>query len=129
MVAEARLKSKNLYKVELYLLKIMPMVIALAYLVNTVSSYFGVDIPILASIAGMSLIPLIFMYISSYVFKFCEYHRMFLHYIAVNARARYNLALSFCIYNKYLICACKVIYLLYCMGVKFYITLHCLIIS
>lgn len=69
MVAEARLKSKNLYKVELYLLKIMPMVIALAYLVNTVSSYFGVDIPILASIAGMSLIPLIFMYISSYVFK------------------------------------------------------------
>uniref|UniRef100_UPI0040289C68 hypothetical protein n=1 Tax=Lachnospira eligens TaxID=39485 RepID=UPI0040289C68 len=59
MVAEARLKSKNLYKVELYLLKIMPMVIALAYLVNTVSSYFGVDIPILASIAGMSLIPLI----------------------------------------------------------------------
>lgn len=57
MVAEARLKSKNLYKVELYL-KIMPMVIALAYLVNTVSSYFGVDIPILASIAGMSLIPL-----------------------------------------------------------------------
>jgi hypothetical protein len=44
-------------------------------------------------------------------------------------RARYNLALSFCIYNKYLICACKVIYLLYCMGVKFYITLHCLIIS
>lgn len=84
MVAEARLKSKNLYKVELYLLKIMPMVIALAYLVNTVSSYFGVDIPILASIAGMSLIPLIFMYISSYVSKFCEYHRMFLHYIAVN---------------------------------------------
>lgn len=52
------------------------MVIALAYLVNTVSSYFGVDIPILASIAGMSLIPLIFMYISSYVFKFCEYHIM-----------------------------------------------------
>ena len=81
MVAEARLKSKNLYKVELYLLNIMPMVIALAYLVNTVSSYFGVDIPILASIAGMSLIPLIFMYISSYVFKFCEYHRMFIHYI------------------------------------------------
>lgn len=59
MVAKARLKSKNLYKVELYLLKIMPMVIALAYLVNIVSSYFGVDIPILASIAGMSLIPLI----------------------------------------------------------------------
>lgn len=60
------------------------MVIALAYLVNTVSSYFEVDIPILSSIAGMSLIPLVFMYVSSYVFKFCEYHRMFLHYIAIS---------------------------------------------
>lgn len=37
------------------------MVIALVYLVNTVSSYLGIDLPILASIAGMSLIPLIFM--------------------------------------------------------------------
>lgn len=60
------------------------MIIALAYLINTVSSYLGIDLPILASIAGMSLVPLIFMYISSYVFRFCEYHRMFLHYIAVN---------------------------------------------
>jgi hypothetical protein len=81
---EAALKGKSLYKVELYLLKIMPMIIALAYLVNTVSSYLGIDLPILASIAGMSLIPLVFMYISSYVFRFCEYHRIFLHYIAIN---------------------------------------------
>lgn len=81
---EANLKSKSLYKVELYLLKVMPMVIALVYLVNTVSSYLGIDLPILASIAGMSLIPLIFMYVSSYVFRFCGYHRMFLHYIVVN---------------------------------------------
>lgn len=35
------------------------MIIALAYLVNTVSSYLGIDLPILASIAGMSLIPLV----------------------------------------------------------------------
>lgn len=56
------------------------MIIALAYLVNTVSSYLDIDLPILASIAGMSLIPLVFMYISSYVFRFCEYHRIFLHY-------------------------------------------------
>ena len=72
MVAEARLKSKNLYKVELYLLKIMPMVIALAYLVNTVSSYFGVDIPILARILigqGQGIIlPFLFAYIISILF-------------------------------------------------------------
>lgn len=44
MVAEARLKSKNLYKVELYLLKIMPMVIALAYLVNILVQRCGLQI-------------------------------------------------------------------------------------
>lgn len=60
------------------------MVIALVYLVNTVSSYLDIDLPILSSIAGMSLIPLVFMYVSSYVFRFCEYHRIFLHYIAIN---------------------------------------------
>lgn len=68
MVAEARLKSKNLYKVELYLLKIMPMVIALAYLVNTVSSYFGVDIPILASKGQGIILPFLFAYIISILF-------------------------------------------------------------
>lgn len=84
MVVVEQSIDKTLYKVELYLLKIMPMVIALVYLVNTVSSYFGIDLPLFSSIAGVSLIPLIFMYVSSYVFRFCEYHRMFLHYIVIN---------------------------------------------
>lgn len=31
----------------------------------------------------MSFIPLLFMYVSSYVFQFCEYHRLPLHYILI----------------------------------------------
>ena len=27
---------------------------------------------------------IVYLYIASYVFKFCEYHRIFLHYIVVN---------------------------------------------
>ena len=84
MVVEERLKSKLLYKIQLYLLKVLPMIIALAYLLNTILSLNGIDIPALSYIAGMSIIPLIFMYTSSYVFRFCGYHRMFLHYIVVN---------------------------------------------
>ena len=76
--------SKRLYKTELYLLKILPALLALFYLVNIILSYFNIDIPVLSYIAGVSFIPLIFMYISSYVFKFCKYHRMFLHYILIN---------------------------------------------
>ena len=30
----------------------------------------------------MSVIPLLFFYIASYAFSFCNYHRIFLHYIA-----------------------------------------------
>ena len=84
MDAEENLKSKSLYKIELCLLRIMPALIALVYLVNTVFSYMGIDLPILSYIAGISLIPIISMYISSYVFRFCSCHRMFLYYIALN---------------------------------------------
>ena len=74
----------ELYKVELYLLKIIPIFLAGIHLANTVLSYYGIDIILFSYIGSVSLIPLIFLYISSYVFKFCEYHRMFLHYIVVN---------------------------------------------
>lgn len=89
MAAEENLRSKALYKIELYLIKIIPMLIAGIYLTNTVLSYFYIDLPILFLIGGMSLLPLLFLYISSYVFRFCEYHRMFLHYIVANDMLNY----------------------------------------
>lgn len=77
-------KHKRLLKVELFLVKVMPMIVSLAYLIIATSYCFGVDMSIMSSIAGMSFVPLLFMYVSSYVFGFCSYHRMFLHYIAFN---------------------------------------------
>ena len=84
MGAEENLRSKALYKIELYLLKVMPMLLAAIYLINTVLSYYDIIVPILSHIGGLSIIPLIFLYVSSYVFRFCSYHRMFLHYIVIN---------------------------------------------
>lgn len=72
-----------LYKVELYLLKIIPIVMALLCCLNTVLSYFNIDLPILSYIGGVSILSIVFLYISSYTFKFCSYHRMFLNYIVV----------------------------------------------
>lgn len=57
------------------------MVLALTALVNAILSYFGIDLYILSYIGGVSIFTIIFLYLSSYVFKFCEYHRMFLHYV------------------------------------------------
>lgn len=85
MAVGESLRSKTLYKVEIGLLKIIPMVLAGIYLSNTILSYFlDIDLIILSYIGGISLLPLIFLYLSSYVFRFCIYHRVFLHYITIN---------------------------------------------
>ena len=66
------------------MLKYIPMLIALVYALNTLLSYFYIDISILSNIAGISLLPWLFMYIATIVFRFCLYHRMFLYYILIS---------------------------------------------
>ena len=83
MVAEEKLKSKMLYKIELLLLKTIPMLMALCSVSNSILSYLDIEVVILNYIGGVSILPLIFLYLSSYVLKFCEYHRMFLHYMLI----------------------------------------------
>ena len=71
-------------KLQLKVVKLLPMVIAFMYVLNTVLIYFGLTPTFLNLLGGMSLLPLLFLYISSYAFRFCNYHRMFLHYIATS---------------------------------------------
>jgi hypothetical protein len=75
--------DKLLYKITVIVLKILPMLLAFITLLNSILSYFNIDLVILSYIGGVSLIPILFIYITSYTFKFCEYHRMFLHYIVI----------------------------------------------
>lgn len=82
-MAVAESLNKSLYKIELYLMKIMPMLYALLSLLNTVLSYLDIDCVILSYIGSVSFITLLFLYITSYVFKFCEYHRVFIHYTTI----------------------------------------------
>ena len=83
MAVVESLRSKNLYKVELYLIKVIPILLAGLCFLNTVLPYFGIDTWIFSYIGGVSFLTLFFLYISSYVFRFCEYHRMCLHYVTV----------------------------------------------
>ena len=78
------MEERRLYKSVIVAIRIIPMLLAAVALLNTVLSYFGIDAPILSYIGGVSLFPLVFLYLSSYAFRFCEYHRMFLHYVSVN---------------------------------------------
>lgn len=69
------------------------MTIALCQLLNTGLSYFGIDLPALSFFAGTSFLSLTLLYLVSYAFGFCAYHRMFLHYTVAD-----NLL---CIYDYY----------------------------
>lgn len=84
METEERLKSKCLYKLFLILLKYMPVLLTLVYVSNTILCRLGIDAPILSNIGGLSLFPWIFLYIATYVFKFCTYHRLLLYYILLD---------------------------------------------
>lgn len=80
MAVAVSLRSKALYKVQLYMLKVIPMVMTFICLLNTVLSYYDIDLPVLSYISSNSILTIIFFYLSSYVFRFCEYHRIFIHY-------------------------------------------------
>lgn len=75
--------SKRLHKLTIGVLKIIPMLLAITTLLNQTLSYFNIDLEVFGYIGGVSLLPMIFLYLASYCFGFCEYHRMFLHYVVV----------------------------------------------
>lgn len=83
-VVENSKLSNYKYKLFLGLLKVLPMVMAGLCLLNTVLSYLNRDWPTITYLSGIGLIPWLFVLIASYLFHFCEYHRMFLWYILVN---------------------------------------------
>lgn len=82
MTKEATLRKRS-HKLLLVILKFIPMVTALLYLINTLFACVGIDLPVLSYFGGMSLLPWLFIWVATFVFRFCIYHRMFLYYILV----------------------------------------------
>ena len=84
MDVEVGLRNKVLYKVLLVTLRVIPMLLAFCAVCNNILCFFSIDVTIFSFIGGVSVLPLLFLYLASYVFRFCEYHRMFLHYILIS---------------------------------------------
>lgn len=80
MAVEEHLRNSH-YRLLLLILKYIPAITALCYMMNTVFSYVGLSFEPLSNIAGMSLFTWVFVYLSSEVFKFCACHRLFMWYI------------------------------------------------
>ena len=93
--------DKTLYKLELLLIKILPLGIALCYLLNNILSYFNIDAVVLSYIGGMSILPILFILVSSFAFKFCIYHRLPIYYIIISDIINfYDLYIGIPISNK-----------------------------
>jgi hypothetical protein len=84
--AEERSRLSEYHKHKLFIgfLKIIPMVLAAMFLLNTILSYYYIDWPTISYISSVGLIPWLFIYFAANVFHFCRYHKMFLWYILVN---------------------------------------------
>jgi len=76
--------GKTLYKIELLIIKVIPFIIMLCYVLNSILSYCNINGEILSVIGGQSILTWLFLYISSFVFKFCIYHRLPLYYILIS---------------------------------------------
>jgi hypothetical protein len=82
MSTENNLKSKTLYKLTITTLKVLPMIMVLGYFLMLIGFYFDSKYIVIPHLLGTVIPPLIFIYITSYVFKFCAFHRIFIHYYA-----------------------------------------------
>lgn len=81
---EERINKKCLYKIFLVTLKVIPYFIALCYIVYTLSGFGGKDWIVIGYIASCSILTWIILYLSSFVFGFCAYHRVPLYYVLLN---------------------------------------------
>ena len=92
------MQDKNLRKTEtkllILLVKWFPLIIAVFQFINLITQFFTEKIIILDYIACTSVLSLIFLYLCSYVFKFCFYHRISLHYLVITQ--------LMCVIDKYI---------------------------
>ena len=68
MTRRSEAPHRALYKVTLAALKVIPMLLTLCAIMNMIFDFFNIDSGILSLIGGVSLLPLLFLYLVSYVF-------------------------------------------------------------
>ena len=71
--------NKNLYKLTIITLKFLPIIMASAFMISNIIHITIVQI--MCHIIGLNVAQFLFIYLTSYAFKFCNYHRIFIHYL------------------------------------------------
>lgn len=81
-MSETTLKSKYLYKLTLVTIKLLPMIMVISYLIMFVLANTIESLVIIPHILGTVIAPLVLLYLISYLFRYCYFHRIFIHYYA-----------------------------------------------
>lgn len=76
--------NKQLYKIEIWILKTLPFILSILMFLDFVFGCIGIACVPVAYLGSVSVIPWLFLFISSFVFKFCIWHRIPLYYIATS---------------------------------------------
>lgn len=79
------MNRRTSYKLELIYIKYIPMIMSAGILVNVILNYWDIYLnTFFGYFLGTSMCTVLHLYVSSYSYKFCRYHRMFIHYIVIS---------------------------------------------
>lgn len=81
MVMEEMSKNLLSHKFLLILIKYIPHIIALFYGIYNILGICGIDFIVAGYFVHMSVLSWIFMYLLSFIFRYCYVHRLPLYYI------------------------------------------------
>ena len=91
LTAEVKLRSKFWYKLFLIIIKYYPSICIISEVGYSMCEYLKIDGILFTFLGGCTLISLLFLYIASYVFRFCYLYRLSLHSILlVNVVTMYD---------------------------------------
>ena len=76
--------SVSKYKLTILYLKYITVFIALIDLIHTIFSFFNISVFELQIVCGVSIVTVIFLYLTSYTFGFYKYHRIPIHYVVIS---------------------------------------------
>lgn len=72
-----KVKIANLFTI------LIPFILSIIFVINNILVFNGVKCNLFNYIGGTSLLVIIYFYIISWVFKFCIYQKMFIHYLLI----------------------------------------------
>ena len=77
------LVSKNLYKIFLWFVKILPNLLAVLKIITLIFNYYELPTFVFTCVGGTSIVMLFLLYLISYIFKFCGLYRLSLNYVSL----------------------------------------------